>query len=659
MSKDFESYGNDSIRAFKGADRVRKRPAIMLGSDTVDGYKHTFFEILTNSIDEFKAGFGKEVDVFYYKDHSIKIKDRGRGIPLDWNPVEERFNWDLIYCDMYAGGKMDDEHYSGNLGLNGLGACITQSTSEFFTVESIRDGYRYSLEFEKGYPVGDLKKEKLTKKEAKNTGTTQHWKGDLEVFTGIDIEPDYIRQILKTQAIINSGIIFNFFLENDEGELDKEVFYYKDGIVEYIMEISEGDLVTEPYLISGEGRGRDRADRDEYDTSFELAFAFTDNKPTTKVYHNSSPLEGGSPFKAIHSAFAYSFNKHSKEFGLHKKNDPRITYTDIEESIIVINNSFSTGDKTSYEHQTKKVVNNKFIRDFMNEEIRKALDVWFIENRDIGKKIVSHVLNYKRNKRKAQEHNKILKKKIIKKIDNIDNKVEKFVDCESDDAEIRELFIVEGDSAAGSVKLARDAFFQGVMPVRGKILNCLKATKTSILKNQIILDLINVLGCGIEGKNFDLDGLRWNKVILCTDADYDGYQIRTLILTMMYVLTPKLLTEGYVYIAETPLFEISYKNKGKTETYFAYSDEELEEIIKGKNKSNLKIQRSKGLGQNNPDMMWNTTMNPETRRLVRIQMNEDEEDIENCFDVLLGKNLGGRKEYIENNLHAYVDEADV
>lgn len=651
-----KSYGNDSISALKGADRVRKRPGVIFGSNGLDGCEHAVFEILSNSIDEAKEGFGSAITVTRFKDNSVEVVDFGRGIPLDYNPKEERYNWELVFCELYAGGKYDNDtgsNYEYSLGLNGLGSCATQYASEYMDVTVLRDGYKYSLYFEKGENVGGLYKEEIR---TKKTGTTIKWKPDIEVFTDIDIPADYYRDVLKKQAVVNAGITFKFRNETDSG-FETEEFFYQNGIADYLSELCGKDAFTGIQTANAERRGRDREDKPEYKLLMNFAFCFSNSVNVLEYYHNSSFLEhGGSPDKAVKSAFVSAIDAYLKQNGKYTKNESKITFADVSDSLALISNSFST--HTDYENQTKKSINNKFIADAMTEFLRHTLEVYFIENKIDAEKISNQILLNKRSRETAEKTRSNLKKKLAGKMD-ITNRVQKFVDCRTRDVERREIYIVEGDSALGSCKLGRDAEFQAIIPVRGKILNCLKSDLGKIFKNDIIMDLMRVLGCGVEVKSkdfsmFDLENLRWNKIIICTDADVDGFQIRTLILTMLFRLVPTLIREGKVFIAESPLFEITTKN----DTYFAYNEREKTEILEKLENEKYTIQRSKGLGENDPDMMWKTTMNPETRRLIKV-MPDDEEKTLRKFDLLLGDNLQGRKDYIAENGAKYIEMTDV
>lgn len=659
VAKTVAEYGNDSIEKLEGPDRVRKRPAVIFGSDGIDGCEHSVFEIISNSIDEAREGFGNKITVTYFSDGSIEVEDHGRGAPVDFNNKQQCYNWELLYCEMYAGGKYntnDGTNYEYSVGLNGLGLCSTQYTAEYMDVEIKRDGFKYNLHFEHGYNIGGLKKEPYS---GKDTGTKTRWKPDIDVFTDINIPPEYFTDILKRQAIVNNGLLFIFRRQQGSKFINTE-FKYENGISDYVSEYVGDEALTSVRFFNTERKGRDRADKPEYKVKINVAMCFSNTRTLKEYYHNSSFLEyGGAPDKAVRNAFVYQIDNYIKQTNKYKSGESRITFADVEECLVLVTSSFST--ITSYENQTKKAVTNKFIAEAMTDFLRHQLEVYFIENKAEADKIADQVLINKRS-RERSEKERINIKKTLSGGNSMMDRVQKFVDCRSKDVSERELYIVEGDSALGSCKLARDAAFQAIMPVRGKILNCLKAEYDKIFKSEIITDLLKVLGCGVEVKsksnkglsNFDIDNLRWNKIIICTDADVDGFHIRSLIITMIYRLVPTLITEGKVFIAETPLYEINTKKK----TYFAYDESEKTDILKMIGDEKYSLQRSKGLGENQPDMMNLTTMNPLTRRLIKI-LPEEAEMTSSMFDLLLGDNLQGRKEYISENGHLYIDSTDL
>lgn len=653
------SYGNESISSLKGADRVRKRPGVIFGSDGLEGCQHAVFEILSNAIDEAREGHGSSITVTRYNDGSIEVEDFGRGCPVDWNAKEDRFNWELVFCELYAGGKYDNaegENYEFSLGLNGLGSCATQYSSEYMDVTVWREGNKYSLHFEKGENIGGLQIEPF---KTKRTGTLIRWKPDLDVFTDINIPASFFTDTLKRQAVVNAGITFRFKNQIEAG-FETTEFLYPNGIIDYVAELAGSDALTQPVFIESERKGRDREDKPEYKVKLSAAFCFSNKVNLIEYYHNSSWLEhGGAPEKAAKSAFVSEVDAYLKKTGKYQKNESKVSFNDIQDCLILITNCFST--QTSYENQTKKAITNKFIQEAMTEFFRSQLEVYLIEHKAEADRIADQILINKRSRETAEKARLNIKKKLSGGIDLM-SRIQKFVDCRTKDVSKREIYIVEGDSALGACKLSRDAEFQGIIPVRGKILNCLKADYDKIFKNEIITDLLKVLGCGVEVNSrhskdlssFDLSALRWNRVIICTDADVDGFQIRTLILTMLYRLVPTLIQKGFVYIAESPLYEIECKGK----TYFAYTDREKNEIVAGLNGAKHTLSRSKGLGENDPEMMWLTTMNPETRRLIKV-MPADIAATAAAFDLLLGDNLAGRKDFISENGYKYLDAVDI
>ncbi len=655
-------YNNESMTLLKGPDKVRKRPAVIFGSDGLDGCQHAAFEIISNSIDEAREGYGNKIIVTRYADHSIEVQDFGRGLPVDYNNKEKRYNWELAFCEMYAGSKYDTNNngsYEYSLGLNGLGLCSTQFASDYMEAEIHNGGYRYTLNFKKGFIVGDMVKEEYSKKD---TGTRIKWLPDLEVFTDINIPLEYFQDMLKKQAVVNAGV--KFILKNQVGKSFETFEYiYENGIEDYIKECVGNDALTSVQTWQGDAVGRDREDLPDYKLKMNISLTFSNKIQLKEFYHNSSFLEnGGSPDKATRLGFVAQIDSYLKQNNKYQKSDSKITFQDIEDCLVLVISSFST--QTSYANQTKKAITNKFIQDAMTDFIKHQLEVYFIENPLEAGKIADQVLINMRSRVKAEKTRLGMKEDLIKNVNNLTNRIQKFVDCRTKDVELRELFIVEGDSALGACKQSRNAEFQAIMPVRGKILNCLKSEYDRIFKSEIITDLIKVIGCGVEvpskkksGKDmisFNLDMLKWNKIIICTDADVDGFHIRTLILTMIYRLMPTLINEGKVFIAESPLYEINCGD----ETWFAYTEKEKNDVISEIGNKKYAIQRSKGLGENDPEMMSLTTMNPSTRRLIKIEPSFAQETADK-FDLLLGDNLSGRKDYITENGHLYIDLTDI
>ncbi len=658
-----QQYDNQSIKALKGADRVRKRPAVIFGSDGLEGCEHSFFEILSNSVDEAREGHGNEITVRVFRDKSIEVDDRGRGVPLGWNEAEERWNWDLIYCELYAGGKYDNNSdgsaYEYSLGLNGLGACATQCSSEFMTVRSYDGTTERTIRFQKGEVASELEERPLAPKE-RRTGTVVHWRPDLDVFTDINIPHEFFESVLRRQSVVNAGISFLLLTEEEDGSFSEQKFLYQNGISDYIGEVVGEGALTAPVSWHLETQGRDREDKDEYKLKADISFCVANTVNMLEYYHNSSFLEyGGSPDRAVRLAFTYALDKYLKANNRYTKNESKITFNDVSDCLVLVINSFST--MTSYENQTKKAITNVFICDALNEFMRRQLEIYFIENPKAAELFANQVLINKHSRESAERARVDVKKKLAGSIDAA-NRVEKFVNCRSKDPNVAELYIVEGDSALTSCKLGRAAEYQAIIPVRGKTLNCLKSDFDKIFKSEIITDLLKVIGCGVEIHSkkksdmsaFDLNNLRWSKIIICTDADEDGFQIRTLLLTLFYRLLPTLLREHKVFIAESPLFEITTKDQ----TLFAYDEFEKAEILRKLGNKKYTLQRSKGLGENEPEMMWQTTMNPETRRLISVSP-ADAAATEIIFDTLLGDNLPARKQFITENGNRYMKDIDV
>ena len=653
------AYDNDSIEVLKGADRVRKKPAVIFGSDGIEGCEHAVFEIISNSVDEAREGFGDTIVVTRFEDKSVEVQDFGRGLPVGYNQKEKRYNWELLFCEMYAGGKYktnDGGSYQYSLGTNGLGLCATQYASEYMEAEIHSGGFCYKLSFKKGKPVGKMIEEPYGKKD---TGTRIKWRPDLAVFTDIDIPLEYFQDIMRRQAIVNAGI--KFILKNQkDSKFETFEYVYEKGIVDHVKETVGDNALTSINFWTAERTGRDRADQPDYNLKINAAVCFSNKVQLKEFYHNSSFLEhGGAPEKAVKSAFVSQIDTYLKQNGKYLKSDVKINFQDVEDCLVLVTSSFSTN--TSYENQTKKAITNKFIQEAMTDFFKHQLEVYFIENKLDADKICDQVLINMRSRIKA-ETTRLNIKRTLQSSNDMANRVQKFVDCRSRDVSERELFIVEGDSALGACKQARDSTFQAIIPVRGKILNCLKAEYNKIFANDIITDLIKVLGCGVEVKtkamkdmvDFNIDQLRWSKVIICTDADVDGFQIRTLILAMIYRLMPTLIEKGKVFIAESPLYEINTKD----ETWFAYTEKEKQDILDEIGNGKFTIQRSKGLGENDADMMSLTTMNPSTRRLIKID-STDAQRTADMFDLWLGDNLAGRKDHIAREGYAYIAMADV
>lgn len=462
-------YDNESIRALKGADRVRKRPQVIFGSDGLEGCTHAVFEIVSNAIDEARAGYGRVINITKYKDGSVKVEDFGRGMPVDYNTVEERYNWELLFCELYAGGKYNkgEENYEYALGLNGLGLCATQYSSEWMHADIYRDGYHYHLDFEKGENIGGMVK---TPFGGRRTGSVIHWKPDPEVFTDTNVPSDYYRDTLKRQAVVNKGIVINFTDETElvpeTGKIRKDTWVYNEGLTGYIKELTNEENITAVREFTSEAMAKDKDDQEPYRVKMNCAFTFSNNIQTLEYYHNSSWLEyGGSPDQAVKTAFVSAVDAYLKNKGLYKSGEAKINFSDIQDCLVFVSSCFSS--VASYENQTKKAINNKGITKVMTDFLKRNLETYFIEHPEEAGKIADQVLVNKRSREHAVKARDTVKKALS--IQNtMATRVEKFVDCRCKDPKKRELYIVEGDSALGSVKLGRDAEYQAIMPIRGK-----------------------------------------------------------------------------------------------------------------------------------------------------------------------------------------------
>ena len=662
MAKKNQDYNEQSIKSLKGAERVRKRPAVIFGSDDIIGCQHSFIEILANSVDEAREGFGNKIIVRKNLDLSISVEDFGRGVPLGFNEKENRWNWELVFCELYAGGKYDNDSensaYEFSLGLNGLGATATQYSSEFMTVKSYNGKTLSEIDFKRGEPDGELRVSDIAQGDKKR-GTIISWRPDLEVFKEIDIPEEFLTLTLRRQAFVNAGIKFILEIERSKGKYEKTEFFYENGIADYISEITEGITMTSPVLWHIETKGKDREDMKEYKLKADITFCFVKDG-MAEYYHNSSFLEhGGSPDKAVKTAFAYAIDKYIKNQNKYTKNESKISFADIQDNLAIIINSAST--QTSYENQTKKAITNSFIQKALTDFMKTNLEIYLTEHPNEAAAIINQVLANKRSKESFEITKKEIQKKLSGSMD-VSSRVEKFVPCHSKDPSVCEVYIVEGDSAMSSCKQARDAEFQAIIPVRGKTLNCMKSSYEKIFASDIIVDLLRVIGCGVEVKTkkpgdvgtFNYNALKWNKIIICTDADEDGFQIRTLLLTMFYRLLPTLIENGKIFIAESPLFEITSGG----ETYFAYNEKEKADIVAKLGDKKYTLQRSKGLGENEPEMMSRTTMHPATRRLIAVTP-ADASETAKMFDVLLGDALAERKKFITDFGHLYIKDADI
>lgn len=646
-----EQYNNESIRKLTDLEAVRTRVSVYAGSADREGAFTTVEEIISNSVDEFKEGYGDTIYVTYHEDGRITVKDNGRGLPMDWNEGEQEHNYKLLLFTLNAGGKYDSTHYGYSIGLNGIGASLATMSSEVAKVTSVRDGYVYEIEAAKGEPTGALSRTK----NADNipTGTTITWRPDLDVFDEVDFSDKWFTSYIKRQAIVNKGL--QIVYTNQQGEVSE--YHYEKGIVDYIEEVT-GDtaFTSSSYLETDDMYGRDRKDRDDYKAKFEVAYTFSNDTPLMESYHNSSYLsEGGSPHNAIKSAFVHVIDRYIKENDGYKKKEKKISFEDIEDSLVIVANTYST--ETQYKNQTKKAISNKFIQSKLNEILRENLHVFMIEHPLDAEKIAQQVLINKRSKEKAEKTRIDVRKKLNKKPNNITSKVEGYYPPKSKDKDKRILAICEGQSALSSMLDGRDVETYGIYPIRGKTLNTYKASDGQIANNELITDLYSILGCGMElnGKpgsksnNFNIDDLQFDKIAIFSDADEDGYgSILPLLLVMFERLSPELLKAGKIYYGQTPKYEV----KTLDEEYYAFNDKEYEEVKRKIGDKKYETNYVKGLGELNADGIARC-MRPEGENLLQITIEEDESvDILKMF---MGKDVKQRREIILNSFREGVE----
>lgn len=632
-----QEYGNESIRRLSDREAVRTRVSTYAGSADREGAFTTVKEIISNSIDEFKEGYGNEIYVKYNQDNSITVKDKGRGIPMDWNEGEQEYNYNLLLFTLNAGGKYGNENYEYSIGLNGIGAGLATMSSEYAYISSIRDGYVYDINSLKGSVEGKLSKKRNTNNLP--TGTSVTWKPDVEVFDEIDFPEKWFLEYIKRQAIVNKGLKIVF--ENKEEKSFIE--HYEEGIADYLKEINDEKGFTQVrYFETDDMWGRDRKDREDYKTKYEVAYVFNNENSTMESYHNSSYLsEGGSPHDAIKSAFVYEIDKRIKLLNKYNKSESKVSFDDIKESLIIITNTYST--ETAYKNQTKLAISNKFVKDTLNNLLRERLHVYFVENPDEAEKIVDQVLVNKRSREKAEKTRLDVKKKLGGKINTMATKVEGFYNCKEKDPKKRSLAICEGKSALASILSGRPDNV-AIMPIRGKILNCYKHSEDRIFSSDVVTNLLKVIGCGVEvGKKgskthtFDMDSMNVDKILIYVDFDEDGVgSILPLLLTMFEKLTPTLLKEGKIYLGKTPKYEV----KMGSEDFYIFDDRELKKFREANKDAKFTLHYIKGLAELSSEAM---TMCLDESYGNIIQITAEESESLEILQVYMGKDNEDRK----------------
>ncbi len=620
-----KDYKAEHIQVLEGIEAVRKRPGMYIGGTGIDGLHHLIWEVVANSVDEALAGYCKNIEVVIENENRIRVTDDGRGIPVDIHPKTKKSALETVLTMLHAGGKFDKKIYKSAGGLHGVGVSVVNALSKYLKAIIKRDSYTWSQEYKQGKPITELKKGKATNE----TGTTIIFEPDPQIFPEIKFENKRILDYLRHQAYLTPGLRINFV---DERNNFKYSFYFEKGIRAFLEHlIFHKNKISDEYFYIKH--------KDE-DYELETAFTYLESPETNEYFFTNNILnpEGGTHLLGFRAALVKTFNKVGNELGLIKNSDISITSEDIRGGLVVV---FSLKiPEPQFEGQTKAKLGNPEVKSIIENIVSQNLEEYLHKNPNYAKLIINRVLlNVQARKAAKAAKEAIFKKKIQVNL----NLSGKLADCSSRDPSKRELFIVEGDSAGGSAKQGRNRIFQAVLPLRGKILNVEKASLEKIIKSQEIKSLILALGTGF-GKDFNLEGLRYSKIIIATDADIDGSHIVTLILTLFYRYLRPLIEQGFVYLAQPPLYKIQ---AGK-EIYYAYNDQEKDKIVKelNKKKTNIDVQRYKGLGEMNPEELWETTLNPEKRVLKKVTI-EDAEEADRIFSILMGQEVEPRRVFIE------------
>jgi DNA gyrase subunit B len=621
-------YKAEDIQVLEGIEAVRKRPGMYIGGTGKEGLHHLIWEVVANSVDESLAGYCKNIDVVIENNNRIRVSDDGRGIPVDIHPKTKKSALETVLTYLHAGGKFSDKVYKVSGGLHGVGISVVNALSKYLKAIVYRDGFEWVQEYEKGVPKYPVKKLKPSKK----NGTTIIFEPDNKIFEKIEFDRDLILDYLRHQAYLTPKLRINFFDKRKDSDFYYS-FYFEGGIKSFLQHILKNKKLVNNHSIYLEYEGEEK--------KFEIAFNYTELPETKELAFTNNILnpEGGTNLIGSRNALVRVFNDFAKELNL-LKNNKNLISEDIRGGLYLII-SLKMKDP-QFEGQTKAKLGNPEVRSFVENNLFNLLKEYFGKNPEEVKNILQRLLI----NLEAREAEKSAKEAVFKKRISISTALSgKLADCSSKDFSKRELFIVEGDSAGGSAKQGRNRIFQAILPLRGKILNVEKANLTKMLKSKEIKDLIIALGTGI-GKDFNLENLRYSKIIIACDADSDGNHIRTLLLTLFYRYFRPLIEQGFVYVAQPPLYKII---QGK-EIYYVYTDEEKDSIIKklSKNKKEIEVQRYKGLGEMNPEELWETTMNPEKRVLKKINI-KDAEEADKLFSILMGTEVEPRRRFIEVN----------
>ncbi|AVK49065.1 MULTISPECIES: DNA topoisomerase (ATP-hydrolyzing) subunit B [Clostridium] len=632
MEQNNKKYDENQIQVLEGLEAVRKRPGMYIGSTSSRGLHHLVYEIVDNSIDEALAGYCNKIEVYINEDNSITVNDDGRGMPVGIHPKMGKSTVEVIMTILHAGGKFGGGGYKVSGGLHGVGASVVNALSEECTVTVKRDGHIWQQNYSKGKVLNELSKIG----DSDQTGTQTYFKPDTEIFDEIVFDFEVLSQRLRELAFLNKGIYIKLVDKRDEKE---EVFHYEGGIKSFVSYLNRNKvpLHEEPIYIEGV----------KDNISVEVAIQYNDGY-TENIFsfaNNIDTVEGGTHLVGFKTALTRVFNDYAKKFGHIKENDKNFTGDDIREGLTgVISIKI---EEPQFEGQTKTKLGNSEVRGIVDSIVGENIGIFLEENPNIGKMIVDKALMAARARDAARKARELTRKSVLER----STLPGKLADCSSKDPRECEIYIVEGDSAGGSAKQGRNRKFQAILPLRGKILNVEKQRLDRILNADTIRSMITAFGAGI-GNDFDVEKIRYNRIIIMTDADVDGAHIRTLLLTFFYRYMRNLIDDGHVYIAQPPLYKVS---KGKKD-YYAYSDPELESVLSelGGKDNSTDIQRYKGLGEMNASQLWDTTMDPEKRILLKVNI-EDAMAADEIFTILMGEKVEPRKEFIQQNARNVVN----
>ena len=618
-------YNAEQIQVLEGLEAVRKRPGMYIGSTGSKGLHHLVWEVIDNSIDEFLAGHCDKIEVTIAPNEVVTVRDYGRGIPVDTHSEKSLPAAQLVMTTLHAGGKFDGSGYKVSGGLHGVGVSVVNALSQWLELEIYRDGYLYRQKYEQGYPVTEFEKVKKTNQQ----GTKIKFRPDAEIFDEVDYDFETLKKRLQESAFLNK----NLEIDLKDKRNDREVnFCYSGGLKEFIEHLNENQTPLIDEIVYTE--------KEVDDTYVEMALQYNKsyNQRIYSFANNINTHDGGYHLTGFKTAITKAFNNYAKENNLLKKKDPKLKGRDLREGLTAIISVKLTDPQ--FEGQTKTKLGNSEIRTTVERTVYDYLRYYLDANPELAKKVVNKALEAVKARKASKKARKLARRKGALTNSSLPGKLS---DCSSRKPDKSELYLVEGDSAGGSAKQARDREFQAVLPLKGKIMNVERARLNKILKNTEIKSIVTALGAGI-GEEFDLENLRYHKIIIMTDADVDGAHICTLILTLFYRYMPQLIENNHIYIAQPPLYQVSYGSSKK----YIYTNDKLQSYLEDKNRARVSIQRYKGLGEMNPMQLWETTMNPENRKLQKVEI-EDEIEADEVFNQLMGSKASLRREFIMNN----------